>query len=306
MSEPDAASALLAGWAIDEQPVPVTDGVSRLTWRFGTSYLVGWEERHVAALRRELAFLGVVDLDGIDTPRVVPASDGDVCFVPGDGWVWAITDALDGAPADLGDRNHHLASVSALATVHRQLAATKPPVVRETGALAAIRDGLARGAPTVEGSEARLTIDRARRWLTEHLAELEAPQGQVVHGDWSLLNLRFTLDSPARVCGVLDFERVGFGPCELDLCQAVAGALWWSSLPDAEALAHDLVRRYEEEAGRPVDNGVLGTWLVAYWYDNWVWLEERVRAGEVRLHQPLAKQPRRMAAALAFANRGRP
>lgn len=300
-AEPDPVAALRAGWGASGDLVRVDGGVSRLIWQVDGRYLVGWEDRHADELRREIACLEALDLGDISTPGVVRTASGDACLRTGDGWVWAVTEAVDGVAPDPGNPAHHLASATALAAFHRRLADSAPPAVRETGVLAATKRALATGAPAAAGADSAVA-ERARTWLARRLPLLEEAPGQLVHGDWSLPNLRLTPGAAVSVCGVLDFERVGVAPPQLDLAQAVAGALWWSSVPDPAGLAGEVVRRYEEAAGQEVDDDLLRTCLVAYWYDNWVWLDGRVRAGDRRLHAALARQPLRMASALAYAD----
>lgn len=302
MSAPHPDTAARLGWSIADRPLPVSTGVSRLTWSWGSKYLLGWEERHRPELRRELALLGALNVPDIATPIVVPTRTGTPFYADGRGWIWAITEAVPGVLADPADPSHYQAAATALSQLHQALAPLPSTLaVRSAGPVEVSRDALTKNLPTAPDAAAATVVDDAKVWLNRHLCVLEQSPCQIIHGDWILANVRLDCGSPAHVSGLLDFERCSVAPVAIDVAQLVAEMLWCSGSPEPEATARALVKLYQRAGGGLICGEILAAALVAYWFDNWLWLEERVRTGEARLAAALGRQPSRLEAAMRLA-----
>ncbi len=121
-------------------------------------------------------------------------------------------------------------------------------------------------------------LEKASEWLRENLPE--SPPTTVVHGDYKLDNVMFAPAPPARLLAILDWEMSTLGDPLADLG-------WMTSFwldpddPSDDLFARtaavtrlpgfmrrgDLVTRYAEATGRPVDNlswyQVLAVWKLA-------------------------------------------
>lgn len=302
MGTADPGGAARSGWLNCGEALPVASGISRLNWALDGKYLTGWEEWHEPELAREEALLVALDIPGIATPTVVATRWNTAIYRDGQGWVWMMTEAMRGLAGDPGDGTQCQAAAEALAEVHRALAVLpRALAVRQSGPMEAIRDALTTDRPAAEGGCAMAVVDDAKAWLSRHLDVLEQSPAHMIHGDWKLRNLRFESATPARVSGALDFERSSVAPVAFDLVQLLGGSLRSSARQEADGLPSLVLRRYQMAGGELVSHESLVVALVAYWFDNWLWLDARVAMGETRLSPALARQPARMAAALRFA-----
>ena len=300
---PDPGAAARAGWLEFGRPLAVAPGVSRLTWALAEKYLTAWEQWHEPELRREAGLLEALDVPGVATPSVVATTLNTALYADGKGWIWMMTQALPGRPGGPpADSAQCEAAAVALAAVHRALAALPVTLaVRRTGPVDVIRTALVTDRPSARGRFAVAIVEEAKAWLSGHLGVLEQSPTQLIHGDWKLGNLRFERAAAARVSGALDFERCSVAPVAIDMVQLLSGALRSPVRRDVAALTRRLVRRYQLAGGEFVSDEALAVALVAYWLDNWLWLEARLKSGEARLSSALARQPARLAAALRLA-----
>jgi aminoglycoside phosphotransferase (APT) family kinase protein len=106
-------------------------------------------------------------------------------------------------------------------------------------------------------------LDWTAEWLERHLpADVDRPS--IVHGDYKLDNVIFTLDPPPRLLGVVDWEMATLGDPLADLGWLLA---FWceDGTPPAELRTFprvtelpgfpnraEVVRRYSERVGRPL------------------------------------------------------
>ncbi len=103
-------------------------------------------------------------------------------------------------------------------------------------------------------------LEEAAAWLRTHRPRRYEPG--IMHGDYQFANVMFAHRAPARLAAIVDWEMATIGDPLLDLGWVVSG---WPDDPDAPAAASyvdyrglptrdELLARYEEVSGRPVDD----------------------------------------------------
>lgn len=102
-------------------------------------------------------------------------------------------------------------------------------------------------------------LDRLATWLREHRPAAQ-PSG-ILHGDYSIFNVLFAPEAPARLVAVVDWETATIGDPLVDLGWVVAQ---WSEAGEPPVLdtgithlegmasRRDIVQRYAEQSGRDV------------------------------------------------------
>jgi aminoglycoside phosphotransferase (APT) family kinase protein len=103
-------------------------------------------------------------------------------------------------------------------------------------------------------------LDTAAEWLRAHRPRVYEPG--IMHGDYQFANVMFRHGAPAQLAAIVDWEMATVGDPLLDLGWVLMG--WPDDPADAGSLGYvdytgmpgrdELVARYAEVSGRPVDD----------------------------------------------------
>jgi aminoglycoside phosphotransferase (APT) family kinase protein len=108
------------------------------------------------------------------------------------------------------------------------------------------------------------TADVVSKWLIDHIPV--SPPATVIHNDFKLNNMLFSLDNPACVTAVLDWEMATVGDPLSDLAIAIS---YWADKDDPASFRQglseittlpgfysraDLIERYAKKSGRNVES----------------------------------------------------
>ena len=114
-------------------------------------------------------------------------------------------------------------------------------------------------------TEDTVNCDDTIKWLLDHIPP-ESGRASVIHNDYKLDNVIFSLDDPLRVIGVLDWEMATVGDPVMDLAYTlgywvqISDPDWFreartmpSDVPGAPSRA-EIISRFQQRTGIAVDN----------------------------------------------------
>lgn len=213
---------------------------------------------------REFRVLEALEWTDLQTPHPVLAiEDPDVARAP-----FTVVERLDGKVLRHGEPMDYIEGENREG-VGKQLVDTLAGIhavdLDRTGLLEAGTGGDA-SAPTAldRGLEARVRDWRERfatyreqtgravpgveavgRWLAANVPD--DPDRTLVHGDYTLGNVKFTPETPPEVVGVLDWERAGIGDPLADLGRLLA--FWFETESEACGVPWEVAPRFTTRAG---------------------------------------------------------
>jgi Ser/Thr protein kinase RdoA (MazF antagonist) len=288
------AEILAKHWGIHEPAIRTHQGVSRATWRIGTSYWLSQAEAsRFAELSRQANLL--FELDGylkkeqfsILVPKIVQGDSGGLLVIDGE-YVWCLTRHVAGFHSDASAPGLYPVLTDGLARFHHALRAFSERQLTH------VTDGICvRARQNIErlssGEFIQITsypheeevLQQASNWLLPRLDQFELIPRQLVHGDWTPGNVLFDrADQPTHLTAVLDFEAMSWDPVHVDAANICSTLLMWSGLKKLDEHISEVLDTYERAAGLHLEQQDIHTAMLAHWLCHyWSW-RDRLQHGE--------------------------